>query len=154
MYKIIICAAFIVALSACQAPFNERVIKAQDEIAVSFTKIGYGPINVISVREVPHQMQGKKWNERQVSFRDQCEKEWSKLHQFFAHDAEYDFDYYLTVGESVTDVESIRWFEFKLDQYYTICRVAFVRKGRHGLIPRKERKMELQDNVIRVDGQL
>ncbi len=76
------------------------------------------------------------------------------LHQFFARDAKYDFDYDLRVGESSTDIESIRWFEFKLDTYYTICRVAFIRKGSHGVIPRKQRKLEFKENVIKVDGQM
>jgi len=155
MYKIItVCSVLIVMLSACQAPFNERVTKAQDEIAASFSRIGYGPADVVTVKSVPQQMQGKKWNERQVAFSDHCDREWDMLHQFFAHDAKYDFDYDLRVGESSTDIESIRWFEFKLDTYYPICRVAFIRKGRHGVIPRKKRKLELKENVIRVDGQL
>lgn len=160
MYKIfklfacIFCLAFIAAISACQAPFNERVINAQNEIAASFSKIGYGPMDAVTSRSVPQQMQGKKWFERQVSFADRCDKEWDQLHKFFLRDAKYDFDYDLRVGESSTDLESIRWFEFKLDHYYTICRVAFVRKGRHELIPRNKRKKELKDNIIRVDGHL
>ncbi len=141
-------------LSACQAPFNERVTKAQDAIAASFSKIGYGPADVVTVSSIPQQMQGKKWFERQVAFRDHCDKEWDAVHQFFARDAKYDFDYYLTVGESSTDIESIRWYEFKLDEFYPICRVAFIRKGSHGVIPRKQRQLKLKDNVIKVDGQL
>jgi len=154
IYVYIFSSIFIVTLSACQAPFNERVINAQNEIAKSFSKIGYGPIDAVTSRSVPQQMQGKKWFERQVSFADRGDKEWDQLHHFFARGAEYDFDYDLRVGESSTDLESIRWFEFKLDYYYTICRVAFVRKGRHELIPRNKRKKELKDNIIRVDGPL
>jgi len=159
MYRItkplVLCLILIVLLSACKTvPFNERVTNAQDEIAASFSRIGYGPADVVSVRKVPQRMQGKKWDERQVSFADHCDREWNRLHQFFAYDAHYNFDYDLTVGESSTDLESIRWFEFKLDTFYPICRVAFIRKGRHELIPRHKRKKELKDNIIRVEGEL
>ena len=112
LYVYVFCLFFIAALSACQAPFNERVLNAQDEIASSFSKIGYGPIDVISSRSVPQMMQGKKWQERQVSFADRGDKEWNELHQFFRRDAKYDFDYDLRVGGISTDLESVRWVEF------------------------------------------
>ncbi len=139
----------LLLLSACQAPFNERVKKAQDDIAASFGRLGYGPADVVTMNSVPQDMLGKKWEEKQVAFRDHCDRPWGELHQFFAHDAKYDFDYYLLVGESVTDIESIRWFQFKLDEFYPICRVAFIRKGRYGIQPREINKFELDGKTLK-----
>ena len=62
-----------------------------------------------------------------MRMRDRGERTWPELHQFFAHDANYPFAYVLTVGESESDLEKIRWFEFKLDQVFTVYRLEFVK---------------------------
>lgn len=116
----------LVLLSGC-ASFDSRVKHAQTRIEESFQTLGYTPRDAIMFRTLPREMKGRRWVERTVRFRDRQDRSWQELHQFFRRNPAYDFDYYLTVGESESDLEKIRWFEFKLDKVFCVYRVEFVR---------------------------
>lgn len=116
----------LVILSGC-ASFDARVKHAQTKIEESFQTLGYTPRDAIMFRTLPREMKGRRWVERTVRFRDRQDRSWQELHQFFRRNPAYDFDYYLTVGESESDLEKIRWFEFKLDRVFCVYRVEFVR---------------------------
>jgi len=130
MNKFIIVFLTCVILAGCATPFNERVEKAQTEIEASFAKLGYSPSprDVMKYKIVPRVKKEFKWDEKQISFRDHGDKSWTALHKYFAQDAKYDFDYGLRIGDSESDIEKIRWFEFQLDDVYTIYRIGFVRR--------------------------
>ncbi len=130
MNKIIIGFITCVILAGCATPFNERVDEAQSEIEASFAKLGYSPApqDVMKYKVVPRVKREFKWKEKQISFRDHGDKSWTALHKYFAKDADYDFDYGLRIGDSASDIEQIRWFEFQLDDVYTIYRIGFVRR--------------------------
>jgi hypothetical protein len=128
MNKIIFIFAAIAFLSGCATPFAEHVKTAQTEIEASFQKIGYTPRNVIKYKKVPRVKKDRKWEEKQISFLDLGSRNWKSLHEYFAHDADYSFDCHLTVGESESDIEKVRWFEFNLDKVYTVYRIGFIRR--------------------------
>jgi hypothetical protein len=107
--------------------FETRVKKAQEEIEQSLKDLNYTPRDVVLFKTERRLRKGRIWNERQMRMRDRGERTWPELHQFFAHDANYPFAYVLTVGESESDLEKIRWFEFKLDQVFTVYRLEFVK---------------------------
>lgn len=114
-------------LTGCTG-FSGHVKDAQQEIEQSFQALGYSPRDVINFDTIPQERGEKKWFQRNIVFKDHEDKSWTELHQYFAHDAPYDFDCDLAVGESESDIQKIRWFEFKLDKYYTIYRIEFRRR--------------------------
>jgi len=130
MNKFIVIFIVNLILMGCAIPFNDRVKNAQSEIEDSFKKLGYYPNkrDVMKYKVVPRVKREFKWNEKQISFRDNGDKSWTGLHKFFAQDAKFDFDYELRIGDSTSDIEQIRWFEFQLDDIYTIYRIGFVRR--------------------------
>ncbi|NLF38784.1 hypothetical protein GX586_05025 [bacterium] len=119
--------AALCALQCGCTTFETRVNQAQVEIENSFMKIGYSPADIIEFDKTPREMKGRSWTERRILFSDHGDRTWSSLHQFFAKDAAYPFDYHIGVGESESDVEKRRSFEFKLDQVFTVYRVEFVK---------------------------
>jgi hypothetical protein len=120
-----IAAVLSLLLSSC-ASFDNRVRVAQKEIEDSFKELGYTTGDVIEFTSTHRELKGRKWFERDVRFRDRGDREPAAIHQYFAHDAPYDFDYDLRVGESESVVQKIRWYEFKLDEIFTIYRIEFV----------------------------
>ncbi len=127
----LLCAA-VAMLAGCSS-FQSQVKHAQAGIEESFKNIGYTPRDAIEYRSTPREMKDRQWVERTVRFRDRQDRTWPELHQYFRNTAQYDFDYYLTVGESESDLEKIRWFEFKIDQVYCVYRVEFVRSRLAGM---------------------
>jgi len=123
----------LAAFSGC-ASFQSRVKDAQVSIENSFQDIGYTPRDAITFRATPREMKGRQWVERTVRFRDKQDRTWQELHKFFRNNPKYNFEYYLTVGESESDLEKIRWFEFKIDQLFCIYRVEFVRSRLAGML--------------------
>jgi len=117
-------------LAGCATPFNERVKKAQAEIETSFKTLGYFPNtrDVMKYQVVRKSKKGREWDEKQITFRDHQDRSNMDLHKFFLKDAYYNFDYGLRIGESVSDIEKIRWFEFQLDDVFTIYRIGFVQR--------------------------
>lgn len=107
--------------------FESRVKEAQEEIEVSLKELNYTPRDVVLFKTERRMRKGKTWNQRQMRLHDRGERTWQELHQFFARDANYPFAYVLTVGESESDLEKIRWFEFKLDRVFTVYRLEFVK---------------------------
>ncbi len=130
MNKIIIVFIASVILAGCAIPFNERVKEAQTEIEASFQKLGYSPApqDIMKYKIVPRVKRERKWEEKQISFRDNGRMSWTALHKYFAKDAGYNFNYGLRIGDSTSNLEQIRWFEFQLDDVYTIYRIGFVRR--------------------------
>ncbi|MCX7846704.1 MAG: hypothetical protein N2595_01530 [bacterium] len=122
-----------VLVNGC-ASFDARVKHAQTKIEESFQTLGYTPRDAVMFRTTPREMKGRRWVERTVRFRDKMDRSWQELHQFFRRNPAYDFEYYLTVGESESDVEKIRWFEFKIDQVFCVYRVEFMRSRLAGMV--------------------
>jgi hypothetical protein len=116
-------------LCACTA-FDERVTVSQATIDESFNKIGYTPKDVIDFRTTPRSMKGRTWVERSIRFKDKGDRPLAEITKFFKQDAAYPFEYYMTVGESDSDLQFIRWYEFKLDENYPIYRVEFAQPQR------------------------
>ncbi len=114
-------------VSGCTT-FPGKVKNAQKEIENSFQTLGYSPRDVIDFDTIKRERDGQKWFQRNIVFKDHEDKTWKELHQYFAHDAPYNFDCELAVGESESDIQKIRWFEFKLDKFYTIYRIEFRRR--------------------------
>lgn len=119
--------------------FPDKVARAQSEIEASFQQLGYSPSDVALFETFPRERQGNLWYMRHIVFQDRGNKSWPDLRQFFAHEANYSFDFDLAVGESESDIQKVRWFEFKLDTHYTVYRVEFHRR----ILPRME--MDLRD---------
>jgi len=109
------------------ATFEERVKTAQKAIETSVKELGYTPNDVIQFKTTRHNSRGQIWNERVMMLRDLEDRSWKELHQYFKRDAKYPFDYALRVGESESDIEQIRWFQFNLDQAFTVYRLEFRR---------------------------
>jgi len=111
-------------LCACTS-FDERVTVSQASIDESFNKIGYTPKDVIDFRTTPRSMKGRTWVERSIRFKDKGDRPLAEITKFFKQEAAYPFDYYMTIGESDSDMQFIRWYEFKLDENYPIYRIEF-----------------------------
>lgn len=130
--------ATLAMLGACTTPFPARVEHAQSAIFASFQKIGYSPRDIIgSPTTTPHVMRGRTWFERQIRFRDKQTLDYKQLSKFFDPLAKgskphsgFDFEYDFSISESESDIERVRSYDFKLDRYYTIYRVDFVRSLR------------------------
>ncbi len=132
-------AGFVFLLCSCTT-FNDRVRKAQNGIGRSLEELGYSPVDVVNFRKIPRTMKGRAWDERQVMFRDHEDRSWNELFKYFKYDADYEHDKFdLAVGESATDLETIRWFEFKIDRVFSVYRVGFIRAGKYGSTPRTRR---------------
>lgn len=112
------------------ASFDDQVREAQEQIEQSFEQLGYGPGDVLEFTSSRRELKGKEWFERNVRFRDRGDREPAMIHQYFAQDAPYEFDYDLRIGESESVVQKIRWYEFKLDEIFTVYRVEFVSRVR------------------------
>jgi len=131
---------FVFLLCSCTT-FNDRVREAQNKIGRSLEELGYGPVDVVNFRKIPRTMKGRTWDERQVMFRDHEDRSWNELFKYFKYDADYDHEECdLSVGESETDLETIRWFEFKIERVFSVYRVGFIRAGKHGSTPRTKRR--------------
>jgi len=121
-------------LTGCTT-FTARVAEAQKAIEKSFMQLGYGPRDIepsyipgsSNYSSTLHTMRGRTWMERQVRFRDHQDRKGAELTKFFRQDAKFAFEHELTIGDSESDIEKIRWYEFKLDQFYTVYRIEFVR---------------------------
>ena len=113
-------------ISGC-ASFESKVENAQREILESVDNLGYSPNDVKYFSTKRRERNGKTWNERDMRLRDHEDRSWQELHQYFSREVKYNFDNTLTVGESESDIERIRWFEFKINQFYTIFRLEFKR---------------------------
>jgi len=121
--------AVCLGLCACTS-FDERVTVSQATIDESFNKIGYTPKDVIDYRTTPRSMKGRTWVERSIRFKDKGDRPLAEITKFFKQDAAYPFEYYMTVGESDSDMQFIRWYEFKLDENYPIYRIEFAQPQR------------------------
>ena len=119
-----------VALAGCTT-FAERTKTAQTEIEKSFVKLGYSPSrkDTIEYTSTPRTMRGQTWMERQVRFLDHCDRDGTGLTKFFRKEAGFKFDHDIVIGESESDLQKIRWYEFKIDSLYTVYRVEFVREA-------------------------
>jgi hypothetical protein len=107
--------------------FDVQVKNAQKAIETSVKDLEYTPNDVIQFKTIRHNNKGVIWNERVMLLSDREDRTWKELHQYFAHDAEFPFSYELRVGESESDIEKIRWFQFNLDHVYTVYRLEFRR---------------------------
>lgn len=120
---------FSLALCACTS-FSERVATSQASIDESFSKLGYTPKDVVEFKSTPREMKGRTWVERSIRFQNKGDRKLADITRFFQQDAQYPFDYYMTIGESDSDMQFIRWYEFKLDENYPIYRVEFAQPQR------------------------
>ena len=120
-----VAAVMSLLLTSC-ASFDDRVREAQQQIEDSFEELGYSTGDVIEFTSTHRELKGRDWFERDVRFRDHGDRAPAAIHQYFAHEAPYEFDYDLRVGESESVVQKIRWYEFKLDEIFTIYRIEFV----------------------------
>jgi hypothetical protein len=132
-----------VLLGACTS-FESRVQVAQAQIDESFASLGYTPKDVVEFKSTPHTKKGRSWVERTIRFQDKGDRPLPQITKFFRQDAQYDFEHYMTIGESDSDMQFIRWYEFKLDKTYPIYRIEFVRPQRGKSI---QRALEAADTL-------
>jgi hypothetical protein len=99
---------------------------------------------VVEFKSTPHTKKGRSWVERTIRFQDKGDRPLPQITKFFRQDAQYDFEHYMTIGESDSDMQFIRWYEFKLDKTYPIYRIEFVRPQRGKSI---QRALEAADTL-------
>jgi hypothetical protein len=129
-FRLVAAAVLAGTLVAGCSSFDSRVKEAQTQIEDSFEGLGYQTGDVVEFTSQRRELKDHEWFERRVRFRDRGDRDPAAIHQYFAHDAPYEFEYDLLVGESLSTIQKIRWYEFKIDDVFTVYRVEFVSRVR------------------------
>lgn len=123
----------LLLLGGCAATLEERITKTQQELDEAVINLGYTKSDVInSFFEEETKTKNDKdyaWECKCVKLRDNYRCKWSELHKYFKTEVEYseldNLD--IRVGQSDSDRQQVRSFEFVLDKWCVVYRLEVVR---------------------------